>query len=60
MGTVTLTEEQVEQLKAALKSADSLVTAVISGAPGQQTAALGVARALDGFKRKPIPGLIGK
>ncbi len=52
--SVTLKDEEVELLKAALNASDDLVTAVINGSSGQQTLALNVARGLAELHRKKV------
>lgn len=53
--TVTLSDEDIVAIKAALDAADALCTAVISGeARGRVQLALGVSRALDTIKRRRI------
>ena len=59
MGSVTLTEEQVELIADVLRSADQLVSLVIRGDKGQQTAALAVARGLTELNRRKTFGLLG-
>jgi hypothetical protein len=50
--SVVLEDETYEAIEEALKQADLLCTAVISGKPGQMTSALNVARALSDLKRQ--------
>jgi hypothetical protein len=54
--TVTLDEEQVSQLKAALAAADQLCTSVISGKSGTIREAIQVASALTDLKRRRVLG----
>lgn len=54
--SVTLTEDQVVMLKQALRSADELCSAVISGRNGQMKMALAVVSALTDIKRNKVLG----
>jgi hypothetical protein len=55
--TITLDEDALVVLKAALRTADALCTSVISGkTAGQMTLALDVARALNDIKRQKVLG----
>ena len=54
--TVTLDEEQVAQLRAALAAADALCTSVISGKSGVIREAIHVASALTDVKRRRVLG----
>lgn len=51
MRDTTLNEDQVSDIRRALALADELCTLVISGAAGQQRAALAVVRMLSDLKR---------
>jgi len=52
--SVTLEDESVATIEEALKAADNLITAVVSGKPGQIQLALGVSRLIAEIKRKRI------
>lgn len=49
---VNVTEGEATAVNEALRAADALATAVISGKPGQMRAALDVAKALSNVKRQ--------
>lgn len=54
--TLTLDEDALALLKAALRTSDELCTAVVSGRQGQMKLALDVARALSDIKRQKVLG----
>lgn len=51
---MTLNDEQVAMLRAALDSADELCTAVVNGQPALMQRALAVAACLNTLKRKKV------
>ncbi len=54
INTVSMSEDDFDMIKKALRAADKMATSVISGEPGAHRVALDFARVINDLKRCPV------